>query len=389
MIDFHDFYDSSPFSMTKLYLQSGAILSRGKKRLDSHVVKAKLTLRLQVGCASRNHIPIICIVDCDKQPVRSVVDAYMESCDSFLFDEQVISVTSQSREHSYSLIIEAIKRAVQAAFTRMTPKPPPVPAEETVEESAQPKLDPVHEPDGDPQIDLMTALYSKFGTAKAAFDTFSNGEGTIGKKEWKRVVKKTLLAISHTDANALRKKLPKKVDLAQFCELMSEVKSKDEQSNDSDSTSHPSSHLAELPSEVPVLPTAFKSRPHAHEQLVAALLNSGGTSSTAVTAPKSRVSSQGMGGVGKTMLAAAAVVRDERVCGAFEKMAWIGMSQQPDLLQLQAKLYHQLHPDNDKMPSKADTVESQLTELRCTQLMDIVHTNCILTGKSARNVWFS
>ena len=138
-----------------------------------------------------------------------------------------------------------------------------------------------------------------------------------------------------------------------------------------------SSHLAELPGEVPVLPTSFQSRPHAHEQLVAALLNSGGSHSTAVTAPKSRVSSQGMGGVGKTMLTAA-VVRDKRVRGAFENIAWIGMSQQPDLLQLQRLLYHQLHSENDKMPSKADSVESQLTELRCTQLIDAVYTNCIL-----------
>ena len=80
-----------------------------------------------------------------------------------------------------------------------------------------------------------------------------------------------------------------------------------------------------------MLPTSFKSRPHAHEQLVAALLDSGGNRSTAVTAPKSRVSSQGMGGVGKTMLTAA-VVRDGRVRGAFECIAWIGMSQQPELL---------------------------------------------------------
>ena len=94
---------------------------------------------------------------------------------------------------------------------------------------------------------------------------------------------------------------------------------------------------------------------------MAALLDSVGTSSTAVTAPKSRVSSQGMGGVGKTMLTVA-VVRDERVRGAFERIAWIGMSQQPDLLQLQRVLYHQLHPENEEMP-KRDLVESQLTEL--------------------------
>jgi hypothetical protein len=69
-----------------------------------------------------------------------------------------------------------------------------------------------------------------------------------------------------------------------------------------------------------------------------------------------------MGGVGKTMLTAA-VVRDGRVRGAFESIAWIGMSQQPELLQLQAKLYQQLHPENDKIPSKVDTAEAGLREL--------------------------
>jgi hypothetical protein len=168
------------------------------------------------------------------------------------------------------------------------------------------------------------------------------------------------------DTKALRKRLPKKASLVQFFELMGEVKSnsKASQSTASQSTSNMSSYLARLPSEVPVLPISFKSRPHAHEQLVAALLDSCGNRSTSVTAPKSRVSSQGMGGVGKTMLTAA-VVRDERVRGAFESIAWIGMSQQPELLQLQRTLYYQLHPDNEKMPSKADVVGSQLVELRC------------------------
>jgi hypothetical protein len=152
------------------------------------------------------------------------------------------------------------------------------------------------------------------------------------------------------------------VSLAEFSELMDEVKPKDEQAAASKSTSHALSHLAELPGDVPVLPTSFKSRPHAHEQLVAALLDSAGNRSTAVTAPKSRVSSQGMGGVGKTMLTAA-VVRDERVRGAFECIAWIGMSQQPELLQLQAKLYQQLHPENKEMPKHANSIGAQRREL--------------------------
>jgi hypothetical protein len=316
--------------------------------------------RFEVECAKLNNVPIVCLVDCDKQTLRSVIDKYMEGGDSFLFDEQVISVTSQGREHSYSLIIEAIKRAVQEAFKRKRTALTPPPTSEALE----PQLDRVHDDqDETPQMELMAALHAKFSTAKAAFGSFSNEEGTIGKKEWRRMIKKMLPTMLQADCKMLRKKLPKKVSLVQFCELMGEDKPKGKQASADESTLHPPSHLAKLPDEVPVLPTSFKSRPHAQEQLVAALLNSGGNRSTAVTAPKSRVSSQGMGGVGKTMLTAA-VVRDERVRGAFERIAWIGMSQQPDLLQLQRILYHQLHPDNEKMPTKADSLGSQLIELR-------------------------
>ena len=56
------------------------------------------------------------------------------------------------------------------------------------------------------------------------------------------------------------------------------------------------------------LPPSFRPRLHAQEQLLSALLAREGARSTAVTAPKSRISSQGMGGVGKTMLTAAGTV---------------------------------------------------------------------------------
>ena len=56
------------------------------------------------------------------------------------------------------------------------------------------------------------------------------------------------------------------------------------------------------------LPPSFRPREHAQNQLLNALLAREGASSTAVTAPKSRISSQGMGGVGKTMLTAAGTV---------------------------------------------------------------------------------
>jgi hypothetical protein len=279
----------------------------------------------------------------------------MESGHGHLFDEQVIAYSTQSREHSHVLIVEAIERAVQPAFRPNQIVP--------VVEAPQSEPDErVHElGDDDPQTELMVALRSKFGTAKAAFDSFSN-EYTISKKGWRRMIKKMLPTISKATAKSLKKKLPETVSLAQFSELMDEVKPNDEHTAASESTPHASSHLAQLPGDVPVLPTSFKSRPHAHEQLVAALLDSAGNRSTAVTAPKSRVSSQGMGGVGKTMLTAA-VVRDERVRGAFECIAWIGMSQQPELVQLQAKLYQQLHPENKEMPKHANSIGAQRREL--------------------------
>ena len=83
----------------------------------------------------------------------------------------------------------------------------------------------------------MTALQSKYGTGKAAFGVFSNDD-TIGKKEWKKIIKRMLPIMPQADAKALRKKLPKKVNLAQFSELMGEVKPKDEHALASKGRSH-------------------------------------------------------------------------------------------------------------------------------------------------------
>ena len=275
--------------------------------------------QFEIDCARKNGIPLVCVCDTDKQTVRAIVDFYMESGHEYLFDEQVIVYSTQSREHSHSLIVEAIQRAVQSAWRQKQTTAAAV-------ETPQSKPDRVHDLDDDIQTELMAVLCSKFGTAKAAFDSFSNEQGILGKKECRRMIQKMLPTISQEEAKVLKKKLPKKMSLAQFSEWMGKAKVKSEQTSASKGPSHPSSRLALLPGDVPVLPTAFKSRPDAQEQLVAALLDSNGTSSTAVTAPKSRVSSQGMGGVGKTMLTAA-VVRDERIRGAFGSIAWIGMSQ--------------------------------------------------------------
>jgi hypothetical protein len=75
----------------------------------------------------------------------------------------------------------------------------------------------------------------------------------------------------------------------------------------------------------------------------------------------------GMGGVGKTMLTAA-VIRDERVRGAFEKIAWVNLSQIPDLLLLQKRCYQMLHVNNEEMPKKANSIGSQAEELKLVTL---------------------
>ena len=54
-----------------------------------------------------------------------------------------------------------------------------------------------------------------------------------------------------------------------------------------------------------------------------------------------------------------------RLRSSFKTICWLNMSQQPEILRLQAQLYSQLHEDNDKIPDKAtDTIENQLRELR-------------------------
>ena len=65
-------------------------------------------------------IPIICVVDADKQLVREVIDCYMEKGLGWLFDAQIISHTVQSRDHAIDLMISAIRRAIQHCHTHDT-----------------------------------------------------------------------------------------------------------------------------------------------------------------------------------------------------------------------------------------------------------------------------
>jgi hypothetical protein len=220
------------------------------------------------------------------------------------------------------MIAKAIKSAKSKVAAKAAPEKAaakPTSKGSTTKQSAPPKSY-IHATNmSDETIDQeFKALIRKNGGAEKilAAVTGNKDNPNISRKGFKQVLK--TIGLDLTDA--ARKRLRKKISgatavisvtmLAQFVEEENQLHTNQISRND----------LAALPAEVPVLPNTFKSRPHAQEQLVAALLDFGGNHSTAVTAPKSRVSSQGMGGVGKTMLTAACV-RDERVRGAFEKIA--------------------------------------------------------------------
>lgn len=128
-----------------------------------------------------------------------------------------------------------------------------------------------------------------------------------------------------------------------------------------------SKSLATIPPEAPMLPESTIARPDLIEALKASVLKIGanGANSAIVTAPaktgqkKQHSGSQnvgelsGMGGVGKTMIAAA-LVRDGELLSAFDKICWVSVSAEPDVPSLQQTLYRQVIGQPLSEAAKAD-----------------------------------
>ena len=76
---------------------------------------------------------------------------------------------------------------------------------------------------------------------------------------------------------------------------------------------------------------------------------------------KSRVSSHGQGGAGKTTMAAL-VVRSDMVRRAFDRIGWISVGQTPDILEMQRTLYFQLTDESEA--GLGATPEAQLVALQ-------------------------
>ena len=101
-----------------------------------------------------------------------------------------------------------------------------------------------------------------------------------------------------------------------------------------------------MPSTVPELPTAYIIRDGDLSGLKAAVMSKDGGSSTALTSKQQKkqlkkVGAHGMGGVGKTTIAAALVV-DEDIRLFFDKIVWESLGQEPDLREHQSSMHYQL-----------------------------------------------
>ena len=92
-------------------------------------------------------------------------------------------------------------------------------------------------------------------------------------------------------------------------------------------------HAAPIPAEVPTLPESAVERPDIIAALKASVVDA--SSSSSVT------TAVGMGGVGKTIMAAA-LARDEEVRIAFDRICWVSVGQEPDVPALQQALHIQL-----------------------------------------------
>ena len=218
-------------------------------------------------------IPIICVVDADRQTQREVIDCYMEKGFGWLFDSQascspiclsilrltshrtrqVISYNSQGRDHAIDLIISAIKRAIQ--YCHRTDTLTTIKSKESTPEDKQndkPKDTDVHESNA--SIDaLVSQLKEKviavFGSARSAFEAHSK-DGVVGKKELKKLLKQVLPSLKQGEAKRLKKILSsKRMSLPEFCLF---IGGSEETTDTAKMNNEPkASGLALLPPEVP------------------------------------------------------------------------------------------------------------------------------------------
>jgi hypothetical protein len=123
--------------------------------------------------------------------------------------------------------------------------------------------------------------------------------------------------------------------------------------------------LATVPVTVPELPEIMSERPEIVAEMRSRLLGADGSSSGKValsSVKKSKLTTHGQGGAGKTTMAAA-VARDSTVRGAFDAIGWVSVGQQPCIMEMQRVLFQQLAGRPMGVKDGA-TMASQLSDLQ-------------------------
>ena len=105
---------------------------------------------------------------------------------------------------------------------------------------------------------------------------------------------------------------------------------------------------ASIPAEVPELPASLQPRTELLSALKERVLVSARSSSVSLVGAQRRstqkcatTSAHGMGGVGKTLMAAQ-LIRDAEVGAVFHKLLWVSVGQEPDIIHLLRMLHYQL-----------------------------------------------
>lgn len=201
--------------------------------------------------------------------------------------------TTEHRKSCYEKLAQAIIKAVAQANKHSGPSA--TESKNATKAIHQTRIqEPLTKPP--PNIDrkavFRDAILGNFDSSDAAFEAFSGGGSGVSRKQFKTCSGQLGLQLADEERKALRKEIAgrsKEITHAAWTRFFQAPAASPAKVTKSDITGNA---LAELPATVPELPESFKDRKHAREQLIVALLDTANSGSTAVTAPKSRVSSQ-------------------------------------------------------------------------------------------------
>ena len=193
--------------------------------------------------------------------------------------------SNQGRDLCYSMVAKAIERVAKNADKSAKADKPDEP--QTIHKDTS-KLSRASA--GETREDFACrfrhAVLEKYGTAESAYEKIKGKAETMTKKQLRKAMKKLGLHLQEGEKRVLKKILGSRtITLHSFRTYVDEGGTA---TSDETAAPNTATGLADLPPTVPQLPPSFKQREHPQKQLISALLNAAQTTTTSVTAPKSR-----------------------------------------------------------------------------------------------------